>query len=113
MNKRTIGKEREDQACAFLEEQGMVILERNFFSRQGEIDVIARDGSYVVFVEVKYRKQGSAGHPEEAVNYRKIERIRRTAMFYLVRHGLPENTPVRFDVVAIEGEEFRHYENAF
>ena len=113
MNKRTIGKEREESACAFLEKQGMEILERNFSCRQGEIDVIARDGSYVVFVEVKYRKDKSLGLPEEAVNFRKMERIRRTALYYQARFHLPDDTPIRFDVVAIEGEEIRHYRNAF
>ena len=91
----------------------MKILERNFTCRLGEIDVIARDGRYVVFVEVKYRKRAGTGHPEEAVDYRKMERIRRVASFYQVRHALPDSTPMRFDVVAVEGEELRHYRNAF
>ena len=113
MNKRSLGTEMEEKSCAYLTSQGMVILERNFRCRTGEIDVIADDAGTVVFVEVKYRKDRSAGHPEEAVGKRKQETIRRVALFYQTRKNLPLKTPMRFDVIAIEGEELRHYRNAF
>ena len=85
----------------------------NFRSRFGEIDIVARDGEFVVFVEVKYRKTSLAGHPEEAVDIRKARTISKVADYYRVVRKLPYDTAVRFDVVAIEGDTFRWYKNAF
>ena len=80
---RARGARYEELAAAFLEKQGYVILEKNFFCRTGEIDIIAREGDTLVFVEVKYRKDLAAGDPAEAVNERKQEKIRKAAAFYL------------------------------
>ncbi len=104
-NKRKIGGRYEDLAAAYLREQGYEILERNYRDRLGEIDVIAREAGYLVFVEVKYRKDQRSGYPEEAVFGRKQQKIRHTASYYLYRHGYGEETPCRFDVVSITGEE--------
>ena len=66
MNKREVGAAYEEAAAVFLEKNGVRILERNFRCRQGEIDLIGRDGEYLVFFEVKYRKNADAGFPAEA-----------------------------------------------
>ena len=68
MNKRQTGADQEVLAAVWLEKQGLRILEKNYRCRQGEIDLIARDGRYLVFVEVKYRKGIHTGHPSEAVD---------------------------------------------
>lgn len=103
----------EQQAAVFLENKGYQILEKNFCSYFGEIDIIARQGSYLVFVEVKYRRQGSTVHPLESVDMGKRRRICKTAAYYCLRHGWPEGTPCRFDIIGIQGSEFIHIEDAF
>lgn len=110
---RKCGADYEQRAGTFLIEKGYVILQYNFTGRFGEIDVIARDGNYLVFAEVKYRKSTRGGHPLEAVDAPKQRRICRTAAYYCLRHGYGEDTPCRFDVIAILGEEIIHIEDAF
>ena len=83
------------------------------FWRQGEIDLVCREGKELVFTEVKYRSDVSCGSPFEAVDFRKQEKIRRTALFYLCRYGYPENTPCRFDVVGILGDQVELIQDAF
>ena len=83
MNRRQVGTEYERQAAAFLEERGCEVIERNYRCRLGEVDLIVRDGNYLVFVEVKYRQSERTGHPLEAVNPAKQRRISRTAVWYL------------------------------
>ena len=103
-------------AADYLEKQGMRILERNFRrGRNGEIDIIGRDGKYLVFVEVKYRRDGQTGDPLEAVDRAKQRRISRTAQYYCLTHGYGETTPCRFDVAAVLGTdgEVRLVRNAF
>lgn len=112
-NKRTIGSRYEESAAAFLEQNGYSILEKNYRDRYGEIDLVAEEGRYLVFVEVKYRKNRDCGYPEEAVNSEKQKRIRHTARYYLYKHGLSEETPCRFDVVAVMGDEIRLIKDAF
>ena len=113
MNKRSLGTAWEEQAAEFLKREGCEILERNFRGRRGEIDLIVRDGRYLVFVEVKYRKNADSGFPEEAVDYRKQRIISRVAQEYLLKKRLSGATPCRFDVGAICGERVRHIKNAF
>lgn len=113
VNRRETGSRYEEAAAAFLKEQGYEILERNYRDRRGEIDIIARDGRYFVFVEVKYRKSTHHGYPEEAVHTGKQEKIRRTAAYYLYTHRLGEETPCRFDVVSVMGQEVMLFRDAF
>ena len=101
------------KAACFLKTQGYQILERNYRCKKGEIDLIAREGQYLVFVEVKYRSTNESGLPEEAVDLRKQRQISRVAAWYLTEKGLDIYTPCRFDVVAIEGEEIRLPESTF
>lgn len=113
MNKRQLGSRYEDMAAAYLIKRGFSIVDRNYRSRQGEIDIIAREGGYIVFIEVKFRKDGKKGAPEEAVDWKKQEKIRNTARYYLYSHGYGDNTPCRFDVISILGEEIHLIFNAF
>lgn len=113
MNKRQIGTQYESMAVQYLTEAGYHILERNFRCRTGEIDIIARDGAYLVFVEVKYRASAACGSALEAVDYRKQQSILRVAQYYMVSHGYGTQTNCRFDVVAIQGAEITLIQNAF
>ncbi len=113
INKRELGNDKEKIAAKYLTGCGYQILETNYYCRAGEIDIIAKDSEYLCFIEVKYRNDVSSGYPEEAVDVRKAGRISRSALFYLNQEKLPENTPCRFDVVAILGEEVTLFKNAF
>jgi putative endonuclease len=104
-NKRSIGSAKEDFVCQWLERHGYRIAARNFRSRTGEIDIVAREGGYLVFIEVKYRRDTGSGTGEEAVNRRKQQIISRVALYYLRRMGYGYEVPVRFDVVAVSGED--------
>lgn len=96
------GRAGEDLASSFLEENGLLIVERNVRFRDGEIDLVALDGATLVFVEVKRRRNDARGAPAEAITPKKRERVIRAA-----RRWLAENrgwAAVRFDVVAIRDE---------
>ena len=95
-----LGARGEEIAAAHLTAQGLAIAARNYRTRHGEIDLVARDGEMVVFVEVKTRRGAAYGTPEESVTARKRGRLARTAMAYLQEHGL-EGRPWRLDVIAI------------
>lgn len=111
-NNRQTGARYEREAAAYLEKKGYTILEQNYRCKMGEVDLIAKDGKYLVFCEVKYRRGTEWGYPEEAVDMRKQRVISRCAMYYLMEHGLI-NLSCRFDVICIEGDEVTHYINAF
>lgn len=113
MNKRKTGEEWEKAAADYLERQGMKIVERNFRSRQGEIDIIGRHRGYLVFVEVKYRGTDEKGHAADAVTYDKQRRICGVADYYRYIHGLGDNVAVRYDVVAVQGGGLEWIQNAF
>ena len=113
MNKRQVGSEYEQKAVLLLLEKGYEILETNYRNRNGEIDIIAKEKEYLCFVEVKFRTNNAFGSPLEAVDAKKQRQIRKVANYYLMCHGKNEWTPCRFDVIAYEGEEVIHLENAF
>ncbi len=114
MSSRSIGEEKEKLAIDFLQEKGYFIIESNFRVRQAEIDIVARDGNTIVFIEVKYRSSISKGHPLEAVDYKKQQKISRAALAYINRNKISlDNTSIRFDVIGILGKEITHIENAF
>ena len=113
MNNRELGSIKEKIAADFLKRNGLVILEMNYRIRGGEIDIVALDKNVYVFAEVKYRKTASKGIPEEAVNYRKMKTISRVSNHYRMTHRLSDDTPVRYDVIAIEGSDIRWLRNAF
>ena len=105
--------QKEQEAVCLLQSEGYEILETNYRNRQGEIDIIAREGEYLCFVEVKYRANLRCGTPQEAVHAQKQEKIIQVARYYMMKHGLNEWTPCRFDVVAITGEDAVLFRNAF
>lgn len=101
MSNRTVGLRGETAAGEYLLRRGCIVLERNFRTRYGEIDLIALDGDTVVFAEVKTRRSRRAGTGREAVTPRKRQRIVRTALEYLQLREM-EGKNVRFDVIEIE-----------
>lgn len=113
INKRQTGTEYEFVADQYLKERGVRIIEHNFRNRFGEIDLIGYDGEYLVFFEVKYRKDIRKGSPAEAVSTKKCHTICRVADYYRMKHGIGDFTPMRFDVIAICGKEIQWFRNAF
>jgi putative endonuclease len=105
------GERAEQLARDFLKQHGYEIIAERYRWRGGEIDLIARDGNSLVFIEVRSRTKERFGLPEETVNIKKQRKILLTAQHYLARH--PHTLPVRFDVVAISGGRLRLYKDAF
>lgn len=99
-NKQT-GSKGENLACKFLQKNGYKILERNFLIRGGEIDIIAKDGEVLVFVEVKARFSHEYGLPEESITPWKIKSLKKSALFYIQNKNLFDS-PYRFDLVGID-----------
>jgi putative endonuclease len=113
MNKRTEGTRYERMAEEFLTGQGYRIIDRNFRCRRAEIDLVAREGKYLVFLEVKERSSDALGAAAQAVDRKKQDRICAAARFYLYRFRIDPAMPVRFDVVTIDGGKVRLIRNAF
>ncbi len=114
--RQSLGKFGENRAVAELERLGYAILARRYRTRHGEIDIVARDGPTVVFVEVKARVTAEFGTAAEAITPRKRSRLVSMAVDYLARHRLTDQ-PCRFDVVAIDNvgsdERVTVYRSAF
>lgn len=100
MNRQQKGKAGEDLAAAMLEKEGYEILERNYRFDRGEIDLVAREGGELVFIEVKARHGDRFGSPEDSVTPAKEEQLKKVAEGYLLEHHL-DNQACRFDVVSI------------
>lgn len=112
MNQRETGTQYEERAAEYLIAQNYQILERNYRIRSGEIDIIARDGTVLVFIEVKYRKNDESGNPLEAVDIRKQRKIIKVARYYLYQKKYGD-VPCRFDVIGICGSHIEHIKDAF
>ncbi len=112
-NNRALGTQKENIAVEYLRKQGYTIIQMNFRCKQGEIDIIATDENYLVFVEVKYRADSHCGNPGEAIDFRKQKKIYRVAEYYLYNSRLSQDTPCRFDAVIIEGEDVTLIKDAF
>lgn len=112
-NKRKTGNYYETLACEYLHKQGVIIIERNFRVKSGEIDIVGKDKDTFIFVEVKYRKNSLMGNPYEAVTYNKKKTICRVAVMYKQIKKLPDNGSFRFDVISILDNEITWYKNAF
>lgn len=113
---QNIGKAGEDYTAQWLQSQGFRIVARNFHSRYGEIDIIAENGEYIVFTEVKARRFGAMVSPLEAVTLQKQKKILLTAQVYLMKSQIALQP--RFDVAAVtvlkQGEwKLEYYPNAF
>ena len=110
------GDRGEDRAAAFLRKEGYRILERNYRCPLGEMDIIAREGKTIVFVEVKTRSSDRFGSPQAAIGPQKQRRMTAIALCYLKGQGLL-GAPARFDVAAVSlgegGEKITLYRNSF
>jgi len=98
---RRLGREGENRACQYLRRQGYEIIARNWRSRFGEIDIIARNGGSLIFIEVKTRSNAGFGGPEAALDMHKHLSV------------VESDLPVRFDLVALQGEKITLYKGAF
>ena len=111
-----VGREGEDFAAQYLLKMGWELIERNFRTREGEIDIIAREDNTLVFVEVKSNRQQRFGPPELRVDERKQRQIARTAEQYLYSRQIVD-MDCRFDVITVDlaqqPPQIKHIENAF
>jgi len=98
--RQLLGKRGEDLACAELEKRGYIIVDRRFRTRCGELDIVARDGGVLVFIEVKARSGSNFGTPFESVTWKKRQRLSQMAASYLFIRRLA-GVACRFDVVAV------------
>ena len=105
-----LGRTGEQTATRYLEKQGYQIIQRNFSCKQGEIDIIAKDKTEYVFIEVKTRQNRHYGMPCEAVNGRKQKHIWNATKYYLHLHKL-ENQYIRFDVIEVYKKKGEFYIN--
>jgi len=116
MDKQATGKVGQKAAETLLKKKGYHIISRNFHSRTGEVDLVAQDGDYIVFVEVKARRSLTYGYPREAVTRTKQKKIIKTALAFLTFHSLTDSN-IRFDVIEVllinEQIYASHIENAF
>lgn len=100
-NTRTVGYKAEERAAEFLAGKGYQILTKNFTIRGGEVDLVARDGNILVFVEVKMRSNTSFGSALESITPWKIQALQKTALFYIRRVEWGDK-PYRFDLVTMD-----------
>lgn len=115
MHNKDLGQQGEQIIESYLSEKGYEILERNYQKKTGEIDLIAKspEKDEIVFIEVKTRKTGTYGRPEEAVDQRKLKKIEKTALFWL-NENRKTDILWRIDVLALElqgGIKITHLEN--
>ena len=116
MNTKSIGKDGENRAAAYLVSKGFEIIERNWRTNRGEIDIIAFKNDTLVFVEVKTLPNGTLDMIQRELNNQKRERILKTSKRFLLKHREYNNSYVRFDVIVIDMpglEPVYHIENAF
>ena len=111
-SKKEIGTEGEDTATNSLKKMGYRIIEKNFRSPFGELDIIAEEGGYLVFVEVKKRNTPAFGDSFQAINSTKKKHMIKTAMFYMKVHQC-FHRKARFDVVGIDSENVKIVKHAF
>jgi len=111
---QSIGRNGEEKAAAFLRNNGISILARNFHADNGEVDIIARDGNTLVFIEVKSAVSTSFGDPLAWVDDDKSERIANAADMYIQEHNL-DDMDCRFDIITVDfsRDKIEHIKNAF
>ena len=108
---RHIGAAAEDRACRYLEGMGFAILDRNVYSRYGELDVIARKANRLHVIEVKYVAVRGI-HSGYKLNWKKQRRMVRCTQLWLSR-SMVSDVYVQFDLIAMAGRDLHHYENVF
>ena len=101
LNKFLLGRQGEGEAVRYLRDNGYKILHRNLRARFGEIDVVARDGPALCFVEIKARSSTRFGFPEEAVNFQKRQKLLKLAAWYLQSRRPAGHSHIRFDVLSL------------
>jgi putative endonuclease len=114
---REKGFEAENIAAAYLESKGWVVLDQNYFFERAEVDIVAYDQKYIVFVEVKARSNTYFGYPEEYIDETKVSNIHKAAEAWMYERKM-EGAPARFDVISIiqkgsQAPDIRHFEDAF
>ena len=97
----TTGAEIEKATERWLKKQGLIPLQCNYRCREGEIDLIMQDSEYIVFIEVRYRKQKKFGDGLESVDWRKQQKLQKAAAHYLLQYSQYNNYPCRFDVISV------------
>ncbi len=102
---RKIGSEAEDLAIDYLQKTGLTLLTRNYHCRRGEIDLIMRDGNFLVFIEVRYRRNSRYGSAAESVTRQKQQRLLTTAEHYLQNEKQNADNACRFDVITLSGQQ--------
>lgn len=112
-NNKARGDAGESLALEYLQQQGLTLAYRNYRCKMGEIDLILKQRNVWIFVEVRLRKSTLYGSAVETVTATKQRKIRNTAQHFMLNKGLSENTPVRFDVVGIDGSDIQWITGAF
>ncbi len=117
ISSKELGKQGEDLAAVFLEENGIRVLERNYHFEKAEVDIIAYNGRQIIFVEVKTRTTDVHGQPEESVGEEKQKSLFKVAEAWLYERKM-DGAPVRFDVISIlmkpkKQPDIKHFEAAF
>ncbi|WP_133130174.1 YraN family protein [Legionella yabuuchiae] len=102
-----IGFAAEEEAKQYLLSQGLKLIDQNYRSKLGEIDLIMQDNAYLVFIEVRARASNAFGGALASVNYQKQQKLIKTALFYLMQKKLNNKYPVRFDVISLEGKPYQ------
>ena len=100
-NSKQTGQQAEDSACHYLKSQGLSLVERNYFCSRGEIDLIMKDNSTTVFIEVRFRRNTRFGSGAESVDYRKQKKLLATASNYLQKNPKAARSACRFDVISL------------
>ena len=116
MNSKQTGAAGEERASKYLIEKGYEILERNYRTKTGEIDIIAEKAETLVFVEVKTRPQATSDMLSSVLNRQKLQRILKTSKRFLLNHRQYSNSYIRYDVIVLDMQglpEVYHIENAF
>ena len=116
MNTKQIGDNGENRAVEYLISNGFAIIERNWRTKGGEVDIIAFKNDTIVFVEVKTLPNGTIDMIQRELNYQKRQRIIKTSKRFLLKHRQYSNSYIRFDVIVIDMPGFDsvyHIENAF
>jgi putative endonuclease len=112
-----VGQQAESLACEFLQQQGLLVIERNFRTRAGEVDLIMQDEQTLVFVEVRFRSNPRYGSGADSITRSKQDKLIKTALYYLQQHPHYAHRQTRFDVVSISSPvhhpEFEWIKNAF
>jgi putative endonuclease len=108
---RDIGFEKEKEVVVYLKRLKYKILDTNFKTRFGEIDIIAKQDDTIVFIEVKYRKSSFRGTPQESVTYSKQKKIVKSSIVYLKQNNIKNN--IRFDVVSVLDKDIELIKSAF